>query len=391
VVASLVVCATAAAVPLSIAPERKRHGMLTFKLSGIDPAAIRAARVGVGSRLRLSRSARGWRLAKVLLLLSLDPGRKPTPSEPTLHFPIRMAFYYPWFPQTWTVGGVYTHFHPSLGYYSSDDATLQQAHIRALDYAGVDAAISEWRPSPSYLDSRLKAMLGQTVTLRSALKWAIYYSPEGSSDPAPRAIAANLAYVRDTLAPSPAYARVDGRFVVFVWSSGPSDATCSLAARWKAANARIGNAAYVVLKVFPGYRDCASQPDGWHQYAPATAAAVLPGHSYSVSPGFWRANDARPRLTRAVRRFEQGVRAMVASGAPWQLVTTFNEWGEGTAVESAAEWQTASGEGAYLDALHAALRPTGPASAHRNRHRRRALDRVAARVGRPIGERVDTP
>ena len=27
---------------------------------------------------------------------------------------------------------------------------------------------------------------------------------------------------------------------------------------------------------------------------------------------------------------------MVASNAPWQLVTTFNEWGEGTAVESAA-------------------------------------------------------
>jgi len=43
---------------------------------------------------------------------------------------------------------------------------------------------------------------------------------------------------------------------------------------------------------------------------------------------------------------------MNASGAPFQLVTTFNEWGEGTAVESATEWASASGYGAYLDVLH---------------------------------------
>jgi hypothetical protein len=46
---------------------------------------------------------------------------------------------------------------------------------------------------------------------------------------------------------------------------------------------------------------------------------------------------------------------MVRSHARWQLVTTFNEWLEGTAVESAREWATRSGEGAYLDALHAGL------------------------------------
>jgi hypothetical protein len=43
---------------------------------------------------------------------------------------------------------------------------------------------------------------------------------------------------------------------------------------------------------------------------------------------------------------------MVASHEPLQLVTTFNEWGEGTAVESATEWASPSGYGAYLDALH---------------------------------------
>ena len=46
---------------------------------------------------------------------------------------------------------------------------------------------------------------------------------------------------------------------------------------------------------------------------------------------------------------------MVASGAEWQLVETFNEWPEGTAVESAREWGSPSGFGTYLDAMHDVL------------------------------------
>jgi hypothetical protein len=46
---------------------------------------------------------------------------------------------------------------------------------------------------------------------------------------------------------------------------------------------------------------------------------------------------------------------MVASRAEWQLVETFNEWPEGTAVESAREWASPSGFGTYLDAMHDVL------------------------------------
>ena len=31
---------------------------------------------------------------------------------------------------------------------------------------------------------------------------------------------------------------------------------------------------------------------------------------------------------------------------------TYNEWGEGTAVESATDWPSSSGHGAYMDVLH---------------------------------------
>ena len=62
--------------------------------------------------------------------------------------------------------------------------------------------------------------------------------------------------------------------------------------------------------------------------------------------------EATPRLARDLTHFNQNIRDMIASKAPFQLVTTFNEWGEGTSVESSTEWQSASGYGAYLDALH---------------------------------------
>jgi hypothetical protein len=43
---------------------------------------------------------------------------------------------------------------------------------------------------------------------------------------------------------------------------------------------------------------------------------------------------------------------MIASKANFQLITTFNEWGEGTSVENAKEWNSSSGFGSYLDVLH---------------------------------------
>ena len=60
-----------------------------------------------------------------------------------------------------------------------------------------------------------------------------------------------------------------------------------------------------------------------------------------------------PHLDRDLQRWSQDIRDMVTSRQSWQLITTFNEWGEGTSVESALQWATPSGEGAYLDALHA--------------------------------------
>ncbi len=96
---------------------------------------------------------------------------------------------------------------------------------------------------------------------------------------------------------------------------------------------------------------CPGQPDGWHQYAPAAAADQQGGESFAISPGFWLWGQP-VRLGRNLAQWKADVQNMFAANVKFQLVTTFNEWGEGTSVESAEEWASPSGYGQYLDALH---------------------------------------
>ena len=113
---------------------------------------------------------------------------------------------------------------------------------------------------------------------------------------------------------------------------------------------------YLVPKIFDGYDDCPTQlnPGKFHQYAPAQAVERYDGISYTISPGFWKANETLPRLPRLDESaWCRNVQNMVNSRSPWQLITTFNEAGEGTIIEpSRINWPSASGYGVYLDCLH---------------------------------------
>jgi hypothetical protein len=267
-------------------------------------------------------------------------------TQPT--FPIRAAFYYPWFPEAWNQQGMnpFTKYRPSLGYYESSVSSTLSAHLAAFRYGNIDVGISSWWGQGSATDARMSQILAATAG--TGTRWTIYYEPEGSSDPSVTQLTSDLTYLRDQYSRDSSYLRLGGRFVVFVYADAAD--SCGMVDRWTQANAGIN--AYLVLKVFSGYRTCANQPDSWHQYAPAVATDSQVGLSYSISPGFYKANEAGPRLVRDPSRWYSNVQAMVASGASWQLVTTFSEWGEGTSVESATEWASPSGYGVYLDALH---------------------------------------
>ena len=184
----------------------------------------------------------------------------------------------------------------------------------------------------------------------SSFKWGLYYEKEGSGDPPVSEISGDLSYIQANYASNPNFLTKNGKPVILVY--GDANDGCGMADRWKQANAAVGNAFYIVLKVFSGFPTCASQPDSWHQYAPANAVQDYKGRSESISPGYSKKGDAGPLLLRDVAAWSTRVANMVNTNEPLQLITTFNEWGEGTAVESAQEWFSDSGYGSYIDALH---------------------------------------
>ena len=287
------------------------------------------------------------------------PTPEPVPAatpQPTA--PYYAAFYYPMYPEWWFQAGVYPRYHPTLGYYRTDDQTVEDAHIRAFGYAHLDVSISSWWGQGDFSDTRLRSLLAETVRLGSPLKWAVYHEPEGNSDPTVAQLAADIAYIRDTLATSSAYLRVpDGRFVVFVYSASPNDLNQSsgFTTRWRQANAELGNPAYISLKVVPdgpsgsSYRQLPDQPDAWHQYNAEQNGDEQPPWSYTVAPGNWHANTP-PVFDRTLDLWRQNVSRLVAASEPWRLVVSFNEWWEGTQTEDATEYGSA-----YMDVLHQLL------------------------------------
>ncbi len=262
--------------------------------------------------------------------------------------PIRAAFFYPWFPDAWTQSSIFpfTNYHPSFGYYSSIDDGIIDRQITLAAQAHLDVFISSWWGQGQHTDTALRHILMRSERAGSPnpnLRWAVYYELESQGDPSAATLTADLKYLATAFFNEPAYLKVNGKPVVFVYAAA-NDA-CGMANRWVQAKQAVGGNVYLVLKVFAGYASCANQPDSWHQYSPAVGYDQQGTLSAAASPGFWLKGSA-VRLARDPVRFESDVKKMVASRAFWQLVTTWSEWGEGTAVEPATEWGNT-----YIDIL----------------------------------------
>jgi glycosyl transferase family WbsX len=179
----------------------------------------------------------------------------------------------------------------------------------------------------------------------TSFKLALYYEI-GAGMPTAAKMRSDLDFAYSRYAQDSSYLRQSGKPVLFVYNSSSDGANCAAVSRLKTAASRF----YLDLKVFTGFRKCGTQPDSWHQYGPAVRESHIAGFSYSISPGFYKATEHSPRLPRSVSAWTASAKRMVASRENWQLVTTFNEWGEGTAIEPAREWGNA-----YLDGLQTAI------------------------------------
>jgi hypothetical protein len=271
-------------------------------------------------------------------------------ADPQPRFPIAATFFYPYYP---VATSTRSRFHPNRPQGAYDTEVLHR-QVDDMLYAGQQAGIYSWFGRGTFSDQVLGYHLRAADD--TTFRWAIYYEGEGPSgpsggNPTPAQITVDLDHVYARYAKDPSYLRVGGKPVLFVW--GDSGDTCSASARWRTADR--ANRFYVVHKHITTYRSCNPQPNGWHGYAPAVPRLQVGGSSYSISPGFHAVRDKSPRLARSVSRFTADLKRMKAAKVQWRLTTTWNEWSEGTGVESATEWNSKSRHGAYVDAMHAVL------------------------------------
>ena len=129
-------------------------------------------------------------------------------------------------------------------------------------------------------------------------------------------IRTDLTYIRDHYAVSPEYLKINGKFVVFVYGSDSDN--CNMVKRWTDLNTVN---AYLVLKIFVGYKKCTQQPDAWHQYSPAVSQRQVGTDSFIISPGFALAGKENILLTRDIERWKSDIQTMTASNANFQLIT----------------------------------------------------------------------
>lgn len=266
----------------------------------------------------------------------------------SLTLPLRAAFYEAGYPQAWPSGATQAKraFEPSAGRYDGGSAAVVDRHIADLRYAGLQAGVIGWPGQGSPADQRLPVLLQRAAAAK--FHWAVNYQREAAADPSPDEIRADLAHLASVTA-DPGYLHIGGRAVLFL-DTATADG-CATLDRW--ANVDLAGY-YLIAEMVNGAAGCARQPQNWYGFDPTVARDFQAGKSAAVSAGYAVAGQP-VKLARDPNRFRTDVSAMAATKAPLQLISSYNDWTHGAAVESAVQWASPSGHGTYVDVLHDVL------------------------------------
>jgi hypothetical protein len=283
-----------------------------------------------------------------------------------------LAFYYGWYGNP-TVSGKWSHWKdvddtaktiasstnfPKLGAYDSHDPKVVEQHYKWAKDAGLTGFIVSWWVKNDFHDQGMPLML-DTAT-KHKMNVTIYYEtvpPRGA--PNPEGAVDDLLYILEKYGKHPAWLKVDGRPVVFVYGRAVNEIKLD---GWKTVIAEVnkrynGGALFIGDQLTPA---AAEVFDGIHTYNPTGKVAgksPVEIHDWSgenfkkwvdmagdkivcatVIPGYddHKLGRKEPRPITA-RSDGATYRAMwqqaITVNPDWVLVTSFNEWHEGSEIE----------------------------------------------------------
>ena len=286
-----------------------------------------------------------------------------------------LAFYYTWYgrpdrPGQWIHWGgedktahdiPESRHYPARGAYDSQDPALIAAHITGAKALGLTGFISTWWGQGSYEDHTFKLLLDQAET--NNFKTTIYWetAPGKGREQISRAVS-DLVYVLKNYGSSRAFLKVDGKPVIFVYGRVMGEVPL---ASWPAiitqTRAQAGDFLLIAdgynenfARMFDGlhtYNNCAqvqgkspTELRAWSResYASAVQLARQQGRisCVTVIPGYDDTKIRKPGL--AVDRQDGEVyrvlwREAIRAQPDWVLITSFNEWHEGSEIEPSRE------------------------------------------------------
>lgn len=303
------------------------------------------------SNKQRQRGGRAWWVLGFCILLPLAVSYSSALAQSSSD-PLVLAFYYTWYDEnTWTYDRLSDL--PAQPYVSRDHGVMGR-HIDQAKAAGIDALIVAWYGPGG--DNQTEANLSGMLDEASARGFHIGILLEsdspflGSSD----AVASALQHALSTHANHSAYLRVDGRPVIFFWrptiysvetwrairnQADPTHSSIWIAEGIDMSYQAIFDGHYLYSNTwnppndltytnqkFARWVENARQQQGVYKF---WAATVMPGY-----------NDTRIRPSNgfvqdraAGTYYASAWQAAIASQPNWIVITSFNEWPEGTYIE----------------------------------------------------------
>lgn len=257
--------------------------------------------------------------------------------------------------------------------YNDNSVATMVTHLQRMAYANVHGLISSWWGLGDPSDDKFMNYLFPAAVQVPSVDITWYYEAQtrdNANDP--RAMRDFLVHAAATFAQNPSafVRRWDERLqqerpVIFVYNPGNGD--CAVLDAWKAGLDYAHQQTGVRPRLFLDMKNDLPQRCSnwsprdilWHEYAPPDGSHYeetwVNGMllTNTIRPGYWPICAHSPRSERLSYGEWMGLvrSANYSRPAYYQLVTSWNEWLENTAVEPGLEWQSSSTMGSFLDVL----------------------------------------